>query len=61
MYLCQVAYYLDQCCNLDEECFKNRTPQELLEAGAKKYLSMTMKMVIKLGDGALKHLTNRIN
>lgn len=53
-YLCQVAYYLDRFCNLDEEWFKSRIPHELLKAGAKKAPEYDHeKMVIKLPDNGL--------
>ncbi|MCA2019226.1 hypothetical protein LDJ79_24240 [Vibrio tritonius] len=53
-YLCQVAYYLDQFCNLDEEWLKSRIPQGLLKAGAQKAPEYDHeKMVIKLPDNWL--------
>lgn len=50
-YLCEVTYYLDQFCNLDEQWVKNHIPQELLEAGAKTAPEYDHeKMVIKLPE-----------
>lgn len=53
-YLCQVSYYLAQFGDLDEEWFKSRIPQELLDAGAKNAPQYDHeKMVIKLPENWL--------